>query len=85
MSLCEVQNPCHLVAPVPGEVHVEEEFLLQLQRLVFGVGTALFPGGASMDPVCGRVVYEEGGLETGSEGRRAGRERRQGWRERSLN
>lgn len=30
LSLCKVQNPGHLVAPVPGEVHVEEEFLLQL-------------------------------------------------------
>lgn len=30
LSLGEVQNPGHLVAPVPGEVHVEEEFLLQL-------------------------------------------------------
>ena len=84
LSLCEVQNPCHLIAPVPSEVHVEEEFLLQLKRLVFGVGTALFPGGASVDPVCCGVVYEEGGLKKGSEGRRGGRERQRGGGEKRL-
>lgn len=46
LPLRQVERARHLVPPVPREVHVEQELLLQLERLVFGVRAALLPGGA---------------------------------------
>lgn len=48
LALRQVERACHLVSSVPREVHVKEELLLQLERLVLGVRTALLPGGARM-------------------------------------
>lgn len=48
LPLRQVERARHLVPPVPREVHVKEELLLQLERLIFGVRTSLLPGGARM-------------------------------------
>lgn len=56
LPLGQVEGARHLVPPVPREVHVEQKLLLQLQSLVFGVGTALLPRGARVEPVGRRVV-----------------------------
>lgn len=45
------------MSPVPREVHVEEELLLQLERLVFCVRAPLLPGGACVQPVGRGVIW----------------------------
>ena len=57
LPLRQVERARHLMSPVPREVHVEQELLLQLQGLVFGVGAALLPGGARMQPVGRGVIW----------------------------
>lgn len=59
LPLREVEQPCHLVPAVPGEVHVEQKLFLQFQRLVFGVGAALLPRGACMEPVGRWIICRE--------------------------
>ena len=57
LALRQVEGARHLMPPVPREVHVEQELLLQLERLVFGVRTALLPGGARVEPVGRWVIW----------------------------
>lgn len=56
LPLRKVEQSGHLVPAVPGEVHVEQKFLLQFQRLVFCIGAAFLPRGASVEPVGSRVT-----------------------------
>jgi len=59
LPLRQVERARHLMPPVPREVHVEQELLLQLQRLVFGVRATLLPGGARVQPVGRRVAWRQ--------------------------
>lgn len=52
----EIENPGDLVSAVSCEVHVKQEFLFQLQCLMFGVRAAFFSGRPCMQPVRGRVI-----------------------------
>lgn len=56
LSLGQTQNAGHLVAPVPGQIHVVEELLLQLQSLIFSVRASVLSRGARVNPVCGRII-----------------------------
>lgn len=46
-----------LQASLSSQVHVEEELLLQLQGLVFGVRTTLLPATLCSQPVCPVVTF----------------------------
>ena len=50
LSVREVHAPADLETPLAGQVHVEEELLLQLERLVFGVRAALLPAALRRHP-----------------------------------
>lgn len=43
LSVREVHAAADLETPLAGQVHVEQELLLQLERLVLGVRAALLP------------------------------------------
>jgi len=43
LSVGQVDTPADLQAALPRQIHVEQELLLQLQRLVLCVGAALLP------------------------------------------
>lgn len=43
LSVGQVDTPADLQAALPRQIHVEQELLLQLQRLVLCVGTPLLP------------------------------------------
>ena len=45
------------MSPVPREVHVEEELLLQFERLVLCVRAPLLPGGTCVQPVGRGVIW----------------------------
>ena len=60
LPLRQVERARHLMPPVPREVHVEQELLLKLERLVFGVRAPLLPGGASVQPVGRGVIWRKG-------------------------
>lgn len=50
LSVGQVDTPTDLQAALPRQIHVEQELLLQLQRLVLCVGTALFPSAFGFQP-----------------------------------
>lgn len=43
LSVGQVDTPADLQAALPRQIHVEQELLLQLQRLMLCVGTPLLP------------------------------------------
>lgn len=43
LSVGQVDTPADLQAALPRQIHVEQELLFQLQRLVLCVGTPLLP------------------------------------------
>lgn len=43
LSVGQVDTPANLQAALPRQIHVEQKLLLQLQRLVLCVWTALLP------------------------------------------
>lgn len=51
LSVGQVDTPADLQAALPRQIHVEQELLLQLQRLVLCVGTALLPSTFGFQPV----------------------------------
>ncbi len=59
LPLSQVKRARHLMPPVPSKVHVEQELLLQLQRLVLGVRAPLLPGGARMQPVGRGITWRK--------------------------
>lgn len=56
-----MQQSGHLVPAVPGEIHVEEELLFQLEDLMLRVGATFFPAGFCVKPVGRRVIWGAGG------------------------
>lgn len=54
-----MQQSGHLVSTVPGEIHVEEEFLFQFEDLVLRVGAPFFSGGFCVKPVGRRVIWKQ--------------------------
>ena len=57
LAICEVHAPTDLQAALASQVHIEEEFLLQFQELVFSVGAPLLSPRFSTQPAA-RSVFE---------------------------
>ena len=55
MPVSKVEHPRELESFLFVYVHVKEKLAFQFADLVLGVGTALFPGRASVQPVGGGV------------------------------
>ena len=50
LSVGQVDTPANLQAALPRQIHVEQELLLQLQRLVLCVGTPFLPSTFGFQP-----------------------------------
>lgn len=51
LSVCQVYALTNLQAALTGQVHIEQEFLLQLQRLVLGVRTPFLSSALCCQPI----------------------------------
>lgn len=56
LAVSEVYTPTDLQAALASQVHIEEEFFLQLQSLVFGVRTPLLSPGFRTQPAASSVL-----------------------------
>lgn len=54
LSVCKVNGLANLQAALSCQIHIEQKFFLQFQRLVFSIGTPLLPSALCCQPVsCG--------------------------------
>lgn len=54
LSVCKVNGLANLQAALSRQIHIEQKFFLQFQRLVFSIGAPLLPSALCCQPIsCG--------------------------------